>query len=38
MLYEFLVLIRALCTGGITIFLLESELMVHEDDVEFVQP
>jgi len=37
MLYEFFVLIRALCTGGMTIFWLESELIEHADDVEFVQ-
>ena len=37
MLYAFFVLIRALCTGGMTIFRLESELMEHADPVEFVQ-
>ena len=38
MLYDFLVLIRALCTGGMTSFRLESEETEHADEVEFVQP
>lgn len=38
MLYEFLVLIRALWTGGMTIFSLESEPTEHADAVEFVHP
>ena len=37
MLYDFLVLIRPLCTGGMTSFRLESEVAEHADDVEFVQ-
>jgi len=37
MLYDFLVLMRALCTGGTTVFRPELGVTEHAEDVEFVQ-